>query len=130
VLRVGVRRQPDINVIAGRREHEVEALIWNYHDDEVAGQTANIQLKVDDLPENTRRVLLEHFRVDEIHSNSYTAWKAMGSPQTLSAAAREQLQRQGQLEQVKSPEWIAVERALEVKFELPRESMSLIRVSW
>ena len=36
VIRDGVRGQPDINVIATRKDHEVEILIWNYHDDDLA----------------------------------------------------------------------------------------------
>jgi beta-xylosidase len=27
------------------------------------------------------RVLLRHYRIDETHSNAWTAWKKMGSPQ-------------------------------------------------
>lgn len=131
VLRDGVQRQSDINVIAARREHQVEALIWNYHDVDVPAETAYIQLKVDDLPAETPRVLLEHFRVDRTHSNAFTAWEKIGSPQTLGAAASQELQKQGQLELLNSPEWITVEKkTLEIEFELPLEAMSLIRVSW
>ncbi|MGH7837541.1 MAG: GH39 family glycosyl hydrolase, partial [Candidatus Binataceae bacterium] len=36
VLRAGVRSQPDINAIATRKENEIEILIWNYHDDDIA----------------------------------------------------------------------------------------------
>ena len=50
VLRAGVRKQPDVNVIASRREHEVEALIWNYHDDDVSAPAAEIDLNLDGLP--------------------------------------------------------------------------------
>jgi xylan 1,4-beta-xylosidase len=34
VVRDGVRGRPDINVIAARKEHQVEILVWNYHDDD------------------------------------------------------------------------------------------------
>jgi xylan 1,4-beta-xylosidase len=31
VLRSGVREQPDVSVIAARKDHEIEVLMWNYH---------------------------------------------------------------------------------------------------
>src|SRR5207302_11156198 len=50
VLLAGVRKQHDINVIASRREREIEAMIWNYNDDDVSGPPANIDLVLDGLP--------------------------------------------------------------------------------
>ena len=34
------------------------------------------------IPAGVNKVLLQHYRIDETHSNSYTVWKEMGSPQT------------------------------------------------
>jgi hypothetical protein len=34
-----------------------------------------------------KKVLLEHYRIDETHSNSYSVWKAMGSPQAPTPGA-------------------------------------------
>ena len=39
----------------------------------------NVTLTIDGLPAG--RPTLTHYRVDSDHSNAYTAWKAMGSPQ-------------------------------------------------
>jgi len=33
ISRAGVRGQPDVSAIATRKDHEVEILVWNYHDD-------------------------------------------------------------------------------------------------
>ena len=35
VVREGVRAQPEINAIATRKAHEIEVLVWNYHDDDL-----------------------------------------------------------------------------------------------
>jgi xylan 1,4-beta-xylosidase len=131
VLRAGVRKQPDINVIATRREHEVEALIWNYHDDDVSAPGAEIDLNLDGLPPELTRGVVEHFRIDSTHSNAFAAWKQMGSPQSLSAAQYEQLQKEGQLQLLTSPESVPIQKgSLHLHFSLPRQSMSLVRFAW
>src|SRR5580658_10723523 len=75
ILRAGVRGQPDINAIATRKDHEVEILIWNYHDADLTADAATIDLSVSGLPANVRQAQLEHFRIDSAHSNAFTAWK-------------------------------------------------------
>ena len=84
IVRNGVRAQPDINAIATRKDREIEILVWNYHDDDVPFPAAPIDLVITGLPANAKRGLLEHFRVDSDHSNAFTAWKEMGSPQSPS----------------------------------------------
>jgi xylan 1,4-beta-xylosidase len=131
VVRDGVRGQPDINVVAIRKEDRIEALIWNYHDDDVDAPAAEIDLAVDGLPAGATRVLLEHFRVDSTHSNAFTAWKEMGSPQSPSPTQFEQLQNDGQLQLLTSPAWVSVSHgSVHSRFGLPRQSMSLVRLTW
>ena len=131
VLLAGVRKQPDINVIASRREREVEAVIWNYNDDDVSAPPANIDLALDGLPSELTRGVVEHFRIDSTHSNAFAAWKQMGSPQSLSAAQYEQLQKEGQLQLLTSPESVPIQKgSLHLHFSLPRQSMSLVRFAW
>lgn len=131
VVRDGVRGRPDINVIATRKDHEVDGLIWNYHDDDVTASATSIDLEVDGLPAAASRGVLERFEIDSDHSNAFAAWKAMGSPQSLSSAQVEQLQRAGQLQLVSSPESIPVEKgAVHLQFALPRQGLSLVRLTW
>jgi xylan 1,4-beta-xylosidase len=131
VLQGGVRGKPDINAIATRKESEVEIVIWNYHDDDLAAPVAQIELRVDGLPAKATRALGEHFRIDGSHSNSFAAWKEMGSPQSPSHEQYEQLERAGQLQLLSSPAWVPVERgALRLQFALPRQGVSLLRIAW
>ena len=131
VVREGVRNSADINAIAARSAREVEILVWNYHDDDVSSAVANVDLEISGLPGEVKRALVEHFRVDSDHSNAFTAWKAIGSPETLSPTQSEQLQAAGQLQLLPSPKWISIEHdAFEMHFSLPREGFSLIRLSW
>lgn len=131
IVRAGVRGQPDINVIATRKNHEVDILIWNYHDDDFAASPASIDLEVDGLPAALSQGVLEHFRIDSNHSNAFTAWREMGSPQSPSSGQVEQLQKEGQLQLLDSPEPISIEKgSVRLQFGLPRQSLSLVRLTW
>jgi xylan 1,4-beta-xylosidase len=131
VVRDGVRGQSDISVIATRKEHEVEVLIWNYHDDDLPAAAAPIDLVVSGLPARTRQGLLEHFRVDSSHSNAFTVWKEMGSPQSPTESEYEQLQRAGQLQLLTSPAWMpTAQGSTRLQFALPRQGLSLVRITW
>jgi len=131
VIQAGVRGQPDINALAARKEREIEILVWNYHDDDVAVPAALIDLAITGLPTNAKRGLLEHFRVDSDHSNAFTAWKEMGSPQSPSAIDYERLQNASQLQSMNSPRWIELANGTaHLQFSLPRQGISLLRLAW
>src|ERR1700683_1384591 len=60
----GVRARPDINALATRHGHEIQILIWNYHDDDLPAAAAPIDLAIEGLPPETQRALSEPFRID------------------------------------------------------------------
>jgi xylan 1,4-beta-xylosidase len=131
VLRDGVRGQPDINAIATRKDHEIEILIWNYHDVDLPVDPAKIDLSISGLPANVSKAQVEHFRIDSDHSNAFTAWKEMGSPQTPTPREYERLEDAGQLELLTSPSFIHIENgAAHLQFTLPRQGLSLLRIHW
>ncbi len=131
VLRAGVRGQPDINAIATRKNHEIEILVWNYHDVDLPVDPARIDLSVSGLPATVGQALLEHFRIDSNHSNGFTAWKEMGAPQSPSPDQYEQIEAAGQLQLLESPSFIRIEQgAARLQFTLPRQGLSLLRINW
>ncbi len=131
IITIGVQGRPDISAMATRRDREVEVLAWNYHDDDVAGNAASIQLVVSGFPEKNGQCLIEHYRVDSNHSNAFTVWKEMGSPQSPSAEQQERLEAAGQLQLLSSLAWKSVEQgSVVLEFSLPRQGLSLVRISW
>ncbi len=116
------------NALAVRSANGVAILTWNYQEDDAPGPAAEVVLNIAGVPAQAKRLLLRHYRIDETHSNSYTVWKEMGSPQNPSAAQFDKLKRAGYLELLDSPRWI--DAAAPLQFELPRESVSLIELSW
>jgi xylan 1,4-beta-xylosidase len=127
----GVRENPDVDLLATCDDHGVSILIWNYHDDDVAGPNARISLSVQGLPAAAQRLLLTHYRIDASHSNAYSAWKSMGSPQHPTPDQQQQLEAAGQLQLLNSPAWIWNQSGTaSIQFELPRQAVSLIRLEW
>jgi xylan 1,4-beta-xylosidase len=131
ILESGVRGKPDVDAIAARSERDITVMAWNYHDDDVAGPDARISATVAGVPAPARRVLLRHYRIDRDHSNAYTLWKEMGSPQSLTSEQYARLEAAGQLELLDSPRWLWNENgSVEIAFTLPRQGVSLVQLSW
>jgi xylan 1,4-beta-xylosidase len=124
-----VRGAPDIGALASRDARSAAVLLWHYHDDNIPGPASNVSLSVSGLP--VREASLTHFRIDEDHSNAYSAWLRMGSPATPSPAQRARLERAGHLETLEPPRRIAVRhgQAL-VELTLPRQAVSLVHLAW
>jgi xylan 1,4-beta-xylosidase len=110
---------------------QASILIWNYHDDDVAAPGAAIAVSMKSIPLSVHRVLLQHYRIDDHHSNAYTVWKEMGSPQTPTPEQYAKLQAAGQLQLLDSPRWITPEKGeIKLDVQLPRMGLSLLRVTW
>jgi xylan 1,4-beta-xylosidase len=131
VLRNGVRTTADINAIASRRDREVEVLLWNYHDDDVAVPDTQVDLTISGIEATRTRAFAEHFRIDSNHSNAYAIWKQMGSPQQPSPGQYLALDLAGQLQLLTSPAWVKFDGGtIHMNFALPRQAVSLLRISW
>lgn len=131
MIKSGVKSNADINAIASRAERAIHVMAWNYHDDDLPAVAAAVTTSVTGIPLTAKRVQIRHFRIDQSHSNSYTVWQAMGSPQQPTPAQYAQLEAAGQLQMLGSPEWrVPVKGALDVAFPLPRQGVSLIEIIW
>jgi len=131
ILNDGVRKTPDVDVMATRAEHEAALMLWNYHDDDLPAAGAEVQVTIAGIPAGVNKVLLEHYRIDETHSNSYGVWKAMGSPQMPTAEQYAWLKEAGKLQLLNSPQWLDVrDRKVTIETNLPRQATSLIRLTW
>lgn len=131
VLNDGVRGDPDLDAMAVLGERELSILVWNYHDDEVSVPGIRVHVELSGLPADAKRALLCQYRIDETHSNAWTAWKKMGSPQQPSPEQYSVLQQAGELQEFESPRWISLkEGSGNLDLELTRESVALLQLSW
>lgn len=131
ILSSGVRHAPDVDAFATKADREAAVMLWNYHDDDLPASGQSVQVTIADIPAGVKKVLLQHYRIDDVHSNAYTVWKAMGSPQTPTQEQYARLKAAGQLELLTSPEWLDVKDGkVVIDTELPRQAISLLRLAW
>ncbi|HEU4893725.1 MAG TPA: hypothetical protein VFT47_19355 [Vicinamibacterales bacterium] len=124
-----VRGAADIGTLASRDPRSAAVLVWNYHDDDLPGAAAEIDLTISGLPAS--RATLTHYRIDGDHSNSYARWKAMGSPQPPAPPQIAELERVGQLQTLSPPSPATISAGTaRVSFTLPRQGVSLVIVRW
>jgi xylan 1,4-beta-xylosidase len=131
ILRGGVRAGPDVSALASLDQHKLCVMVWHYHDDDAPGPEADVDLLLENLPFVDGQAKVEHFRIDEDHSNAFTAWKRIGSPQQPTPEQYALLEKAGRLATVGEPESVRVAggRAT-LKFKLPRQAVSLLQVTW
>jgi xylan 1,4-beta-xylosidase len=131
MLQSGVRGRPDIDAIATRHDREITILAWNYQDDDVPAPDAPVDLLVTGIPDGSKKALLEHFRIDGTHSNAFTEWKNLNSPPHPTSEEQKRLESAGQLQDLNSPQWVAVKDGqIKLNFALPRQGLSLIKITW
>ena len=130
ILAGGVRGNPDVDALAVRSDRGISILVWNYHDDDVPAADADVRLEIAGVPGAAMRVLVRHYRIDEVHSNAWTAWKAMGFPQHPAREQYASLEAAGQLQMADSPRWVDVRGGTtKLEFTLPHQGVSLIELS-
>ena len=131
VMASGVRGNADVDAMAVRGDREISVMAWNYHDDDVPGASAKVSLDVRGIPSNQKHAMLHHYRIDETHSNAWTAWKKMGSPQQPSPEQYAALESAGHLQEFEAAHRIEVKKGqAKLDFDLPRQGISLFRVAW
>jgi xylan 1,4-beta-xylosidase len=131
ILKSGVRGRPDVSALASLDNGKLGVLVWHYHDDDVPGPDAQVDLALDNLPFANGGATMTHYRIDAEHSNSYQAWLRMGSPARLSDKQFSELEKAGQLAMLGPPEEIRVAGGrANFKFNLPRQAVTLLVVDW
>ncbi len=130
IIERGVRDRPDVSALASLDGRRLSVMAWHYHDDDVAGPEAMISLTIRGLDDG--EVKVSHYRIDDTHSDAFTVWKGMGSPQEPDAGQRTALERAGKLAELAgSPQGASVEAGvLSYSFGLPRQGVSLLVVEW
>ncbi len=130
LLKAGVRAQPDVAALAAVDGDRLFLFAWHYHDDEVPGPAATVEVSLEGLPDarSMRRV---EYRIDRDHSNAHTAWQRMGSPAAPTPAQMAALRRAGQLESMGAAAAVPVSNGrATIQLQLPRQSVSLTELRW
>jgi xylan 1,4-beta-xylosidase len=123
-----VRDAPDVGVLASRGPGQLTVLVWHYHDDDVPGPDAAVQLVASGLPSTAGRARLTHYRVDATHANVYATWQRLGSPASPSAEQYAVLEAASALATLEgAPPSVALDAGTaRLEFALPRHGVSLL----
>ncbi|QJE96023.1 GH39 family glycosyl hydrolase [Luteolibacter luteus] len=129
MLRSGVRGKPDVSALAAMKGKKMTVLVWHYHDDDLRGPDAEVRVDLLGAPKGLPKV--KRYLVDETHSNSFTAWQAMGSPQQPTAQQITELEDACKLAELKEePRFIEEENLSAVMLTLPRQGVTLLEMEW
>jgi xylan 1,4-beta-xylosidase len=131
LISTGVRANPDVDAFATFADRQAAVLLWNYHDADEPAPQSPVSVTIQGIPASVHRVLVQHFRIDETHSNAYTVWKQMGSPQQPTSEQYAQLKASDGLQLLNAPVWAdVVNGKVQLASSLPRESISLVKLTW
>jgi xylan 1,4-beta-xylosidase len=131
ILKDGVRKSPDVSALASLEQKRLSLLAWHYHDDDVAGPAAYVELKLTGLPLRDGAARVRQFLIDDEHSNAYTVWQSMGSPQEPTREQYARLEKAGQLADVGALASVRVkDGSATLRFRLSRKAVSLLMLEW
>jgi xylan 1,4-beta-xylosidase len=129
----GVRADTaDVRAIAAldKAANTLNVLVFHYYDDDVPAPAAAVDLALANLPGAGDATLTE-YRIDRDHSDAYSAWKQMGSPEKPSDEQYAQLKQAGQLAVIGDGEAVHIDGGkADVKLTMPRESVELLVLKW
>jgi xylan 1,4-beta-xylosidase len=119
----------DVNAMATTGEKTAYVLLWNYYDDNVLAPDAVVKLQLKNIP--AKKVTVNQYMIDEDHSNSYTTWKEMGSPQQVGKAQYKILENLGKLQMNQKPYTGSIKNgAFAADIHLRAHAVCLFKVTW
>jgi xylan 1,4-beta-xylosidase len=119
----------DTPVLATVMPGHVAVMTWNYQADETRRDTAVSTLTLLHIP--ARRARIHEYRIDETHSNAYTAWQRMGSPAAPTPEQVAVLEHAGGIQEMGAVRTVSVhDGALAVPLALPARAVSLVEVRY
>jgi xylan 1,4-beta-xylosidase len=126
----GVRGLPDVSALASLDKNHLCVLLWHYHDDDLSGPAAAIDLTLDGLIWRNGKAKVLQYRIDEEHSNAFAAWKRMGAPTQPSSRQYAELETAGKLTPMEPAARISIEKgSATLHVELPRQAVSLFVIT-
>jgi xylan 1,4-beta-xylosidase len=124
-----VRNQSYVDALATIDADTMYIMLWNYHDDEQTKTEAWINVDLKNI--NAKQVSVSGYVVDKNHSNAYTKWQQIGSPQQPSKQQIIDLQNAGQLTRnISNQKFQTINGNLSYHFKLQGQGVALLKVSW
>lgn len=122
-----------VNGIATYNNEKISIILYNCiydirRSNGDAGYDRIINLNVKNIP--WPKVKVEHYRIDDLRSNSYTAWKRLGCPKDCTDVQMDYLKDRMDLELLEGiHEADTITGTYRLQFELPMPSVSMIVIT-
>ena len=100
IIEESVRGNPDVSALASKKGDILFIMAWHYHDDDTIGPAADIHLELSGLDIEKGVAGIKRYLIDKTHSNSYTLWMQMGSPQNPDPEQIKELRKKSLLEEI------------------------------
>jgi xylan 1,4-beta-xylosidase len=132
IIADSVRGEPDLGAVAAidTARARLAILLWNYHD--VAGGYADrrtVRLTIEGLARDQKVGRTVEYSIDEHSGNAYTAWLAMGSPQSPSAEQVAKLHDAEKMRPVSRRVRKTSGAGVQMDVVMPRQSVKLIEIA-
>jgi xylan 1,4-beta-xylosidase len=124
IVHDGVRGDADVSALAAADGRRIAVMLWHYHDDDVAGPEAAVQLTLAGVQAGDYRA--KYYRIDADHANAFTAWQRAGSPAKLTPQQLATLSAAGRLAVTHESVHQAKGRQIELLLQLPRQAVQLL----
>ena len=124
IMSEGVRGEADVAALASMDATRLSILVWHYHDDDLPGPDAAVDLTITGMPGGGLRAT--RYLIDKDHSNAFEQWKKLGSPAKPTDEQYKLLEAAGRLAMVEAPALSAKGGKTTLKFDLARQGVTLL----
>ncbi|MES2488105.1 MAG: beta-xylosidase [Bacteroidota bacterium] len=118
----------DIGGLASTDDTSAAVMVWNYHDTDAPGPDTDVTVTLNNVP--AKKATLNIYVIDKDNSNSYEAWKKMGSPQNPTPQQITTLEAAGQLKCTATTKINIKDGKLIVPVKLQRQAVALVKINW
>jgi xylan 1,4-beta-xylosidase len=119
----------DINALAAVDGKKLMVMVWNYHDLNIISPPDSVDIVITGVDGKNPR--LRQYIIDQANSNSYQAWKKMGSPQNVSTTQYAELEAAGKLKEIAAPKPAkASDAGLKIHTSLEGQAVVLYVLEW
>lgn len=127
----GMAEEADVSGFAARTDDDsLEIFIYNHHDNWDLEDEYTVELEITHLPFGQEMVKLQHYRIDQTHSNAYAEWQRQGKPTYPTPEQRAALVSHAGLELLEPPQTLQPsDGSISLSFTIPVHGISLLSLS-
>lgn len=119
-----------VSAFATHDTKKITIIVANFQNDRINndGNSYPINLNIDSRWKPGTKLTFNHWRIDKDHSNAYTVFKEIGSPELPNPLEIDAVKKRMYLEMLEPSRQITAKDLSDINFELPCNSVSLIEI--